>query len=175
MSRSISLKKRFEVFKRDSFTCQYCSSKPPLVPLEVDHILPICKGGKNDIDNLITACFDCNRGKGGIELNNVPETIVIKIERMALAKKQYKQYLTLLKNQKKIIDSDINQVVNVYECFFLGYTLTEKFKISIKNFISKLDVYDVIDSMEKSCTRVNDKDDAIKYFCGICWNKIKEK
>ncbi len=94
---------------------------------------------------------------------------------MALAKKQYKQYLTLLKNQKKIIDSDINQVVNVYECFFLGYTLTEKFKISIKNFISKLDVYDVIDSMEKSCTRVNDKDDAIKYFCGICWNKIKEK
>ena len=104
MSRSISLKKRFEVFKRDNFTCQYCSSKPPLIPLEVDHILPICKGGKNDIDNLITACFDCNRGKGGIELESVPDTLVIKMERMLIAKKQYKQYQNLVKKQKQIIN-----------------------------------------------------------------------
>lgn len=31
--------------------------------LEVDHIIPKSKGGKETINNLITACFDCNRGK----------------------------------------------------------------------------------------------------------------
>lgn len=32
--------------------------------LEVDHIIPISKGGTSDMGNLITACFDCDRGKG---------------------------------------------------------------------------------------------------------------
>lgn len=55
--------KRFEIFKRDYFTCQYCGQRPPNVVLEVDHIEPRSKGGSNDDINLITSCFDCNRGK----------------------------------------------------------------------------------------------------------------
>jgi len=174
MSRSISVKKRFDVFKRDNFTCQYCSRKPPKVPLECDHIVPVCKGGNNTIDNLITACFDCNRGKGGTELESIPETLVSKMERMILAKKQYKQYQNLLKKQKEIIDLEINQVVEVFESFFEGYTVTDKFRISIKNFISKLDVNEVSDSMEKACCVIYDRTEVLTYFCGICWNKIRE-
>lgn len=175
MSRSISVKKRFDVFKRDNFTCQYCSRKPPKVPLECDHIIPVCKGGKNDIDNLITACFDCNRGKGGTELESIPDTLVTKMERMVLAKKQYKQYQNLLKKQKQIIDAEIDQVVSVFESFFDGYTISDRFRISIKNFISKLDVNQVVEAMEKSCNIVNHRHDATKYFCGICWNIIKDR
>ena len=52
---------RFQVFKRDRFTCQYCGRSG--VELEVDHIQPIAEGGANDLDNYITACKDCNRGK----------------------------------------------------------------------------------------------------------------
>ena len=52
---------RFQVFKRDRFTCQYCGRSG--VELEVDHIQPLASGGTNDLDNLITACKDCNRGK----------------------------------------------------------------------------------------------------------------
>lgn len=37
---------RFEVFKRDNFTCQYCGAKAPDVILEVDHINPVKLGGK---------------------------------------------------------------------------------------------------------------------------------
>ncbi len=169
----ISIKKRFEVFKRDNFTCQYCSAKPPSIPLEVDHIIPVCKGGKNDIDNLITACFDCNRGKGGVELNSIPETLITKMEKMILAKKQYKQYQNLLKKQKDIINIEIDHVCQVFESFFEGYTLSVKFRISVKNFIVKLNVNEVVDAMEKSCLIVNHRDDVIRYFCGICWNKIK--
>lgn len=55
--------KRFEIFKRDSFTCQYCGQRPPGVVLEVDHIDPKSKGGSDEEINLITSCADCNRGK----------------------------------------------------------------------------------------------------------------
>lgn len=54
---------RFEIFARDSFTCQYCGIRPPDVVLEVDHIHPVSKGGSDDSINLTTACFECNRGK----------------------------------------------------------------------------------------------------------------
>jgi len=56
--------KRFEIFKRDGFTCQYCGSRPPDVVLEVDHIHPQSKQGDDDEINLTTSCADCNRGKG---------------------------------------------------------------------------------------------------------------
>lgn len=69
---------RFKVFARDNFTCQYCGRKPPEVELVIDHIVPLCKGGTNDINNLITACQDCNLGKGTmtIQANIQPEISV---------------------------------------------------------------------------------------------------
>lgn len=60
---AVSKSLRFEVFARDSFTCQYCGSRPPDVVLELDHIHPRAKGGTDETVNLITSCYDCNRGK----------------------------------------------------------------------------------------------------------------
>lgn len=60
---ALSKRVRFEIFKRDSFTCQYCGKRPPNVVLEVDHIDPLSNGGSDDQINLTTSCFDCNRGK----------------------------------------------------------------------------------------------------------------
>lgn len=54
---------RFAVLRRDSFTCQYCGRKAPFVVLEIDHKIPKSKGGNWTLDNLITSCFECNRGK----------------------------------------------------------------------------------------------------------------
>lgn len=71
-SKPLSKRIRFEVFKRDSFTCQYCGEQPPAVVLECDHIDPRALGGPNDPLNLITACSDCNRGKGALPLEQVP-------------------------------------------------------------------------------------------------------
>ena len=79
--KTLSKKIRFEVFKRDSFTCQYCGRSAPDVILEVDHINPVANGGDNDIMNLITSCRDCNRGKGKTELSD-SETIKKKKEQL---------------------------------------------------------------------------------------------
>lgn len=65
ISRGSAFRKRFEVFKRDNFTCQYCgrSVKRHKAVLVVDHIFPKKKGGKDDLSNFITSCTDCNLGK----------------------------------------------------------------------------------------------------------------
>ena len=64
-------KLRFEVFKRDNFTCQYCGRnvKEDKIKLHCDHIFPKSKGGDFVIENLITACEECNLGKCDILLN----------------------------------------------------------------------------------------------------------
>ena len=174
--KPISKRLRFEVLKRDNFTCQYCSSKPPKVPLEVDHIHPISKGGKNEIDNLITACFDCNRGKSDVELTSIPDTLIEKTERKRIALEQYKQYQKFVKAQQKIINDEIMQVELCFNRFYLGYSFTDRFNISVKRFISVLGVEQVIENMESACIKVYyDHNQATKYFCGICWNQIKER
>lgn len=68
---AISVRTRFEVFKRDDFTCQYCGRKSPDVVLEADHIVPVCDNGTDDVINLRTSCWECNHGKAGKPLNEI--------------------------------------------------------------------------------------------------------
>ena len=60
----LSPKLRMDVFKRDKFVCQYCGACGPDIELEIDHIIPVSRGGTDELSNLKTACWDCNRGKG---------------------------------------------------------------------------------------------------------------
>lgn len=68
--KPLSKKTRFEIFKRDSFTCQYCGAVAPDVLLHIDHIIPVASGGTNEFLNLITSCQACNAGKGKRELGD---------------------------------------------------------------------------------------------------------
>jgi hypothetical protein len=61
--RGVDLKCRFEVLKRDDFTCRYCGRRAPAVEIEVDHVVPRSMGGTDDLTNLVAACFECNSGK----------------------------------------------------------------------------------------------------------------
>jgi hypothetical protein len=70
----IPSKLRFEVLYRDNFTCQYCGAKGPqaggTAVLHIDHRMPVSAGGTNEPQNLVTACQDCNLGKGVRRINN---------------------------------------------------------------------------------------------------------
>lgn len=61
---TLSKRTRFNVLTRDNYTCVYCGRKPPEVSLHVDHLTPKSRGGSDDECNLVTACSDCNLGKG---------------------------------------------------------------------------------------------------------------
>jgi 5-methylcytosine-specific restriction endonuclease McrA len=57
--------KEWEQLKADyHFLCGYCGKK---LPLELDHIIPLSKGGAHEIENIIPACRACNAKK-----NNSP-------------------------------------------------------------------------------------------------------
>lgn len=64
---------RHETFKRDSYRCVECGATNKTAKLEVDHIIPLAQGGTDELNNLQTLCFDCNRSKkalnwkGGLE------------------------------------------------------------------------------------------------------------
>lgn len=52
--------------KRDNFTCGFCGNsthKEPNLLLEIDHIIPVAKGGLTEENNLQTLCWKCNRNK----------------------------------------------------------------------------------------------------------------
>ena len=58
---------RFRIFLRDNFKCQYCGRTiEDGIRLDCDHIVPVSKGGKTEMNNLITSCHICNIGKKDI-------------------------------------------------------------------------------------------------------------
>jgi len=64
--KAISNKTRFAIFQRDGFRCRCCgksAANDMTVELQIDHILPVVKGGTNDLSNLQTLCKECNNGK----------------------------------------------------------------------------------------------------------------
>lgn len=58
---------RREIFRRDSFTCQYCGRKGN--DMTVDHVVPRHLGGMHVWHNVVTACAPCNHRKGGRRLD----------------------------------------------------------------------------------------------------------
>lgn len=102
----ISKKTRFEVLKRDKFTCQYCGRSVPDVILHIDHIEPVSKGGDSSILNLISACIDCNQGKSDRELSDD-----------SILKKQINQLKDLeeVRQQKELISKWKNGLKNIFD------------------------------------------------------------
>ena len=59
-------KLRQKIKERDNYTCQSCEVSvydQDLLLLEIDHIIPVSKGGLSTEDNLQTLCWKCNRSK----------------------------------------------------------------------------------------------------------------
>jgi hypothetical protein len=72
------------VYARDRYTCAYCGRSGRNLRLTIDHIMPVSRGGSNEIGNLVTACRACNLSKGAkimdaVDLHNYA------IERRAMA------------------------------------------------------------------------------------------
>lgn len=63
---AISIALKEQVFKRDHYQCCNCEASPLIektVKLEIDHIVPVSRGGTNDPHNLQILCHKCNQLK----------------------------------------------------------------------------------------------------------------
>lgn len=61
--RAISPSTRQYVMERDCFRCCRCGAGPSERRLEIDHVVPVAKGGTAELANLQTLCDLCNAGK----------------------------------------------------------------------------------------------------------------
>ncbi len=180
--KSITKKQRFEVFKRDNFTCQYCGATAPNIVLEADHIIPVAEGGKTEIINLVTACRDCNRGKGKRKLTNTQEIDKqrTQLEELSARREQlemmveWKRELIELKKEEAEAVSDLIEVIT-------GSGLAESGKQHIMRLISRFGFDEVYDSTEISYNKYYRCDNeyqeqrtwkfAFEKIGGICYNR----
>ena len=56
---------RINIFRRDKNRCQYCGKLFPRNELSIDHVTPRSYGGKSTWENVVCACYQCNKKKGG--------------------------------------------------------------------------------------------------------------
>lgn len=184
--KAIPKKIRFEVFKRDRFTCQYCGRMSPDVILEIDHINPVAEGGENDLLNLITACRDCNRGKGKTLLS---DNTVIKKQQDQLIdlaeRKEQSDMMIAWKADLLNIKEDQIESINDLAMTITGYELSGRGKRDIRKLLSQFSYSEVYDAAETALGYYFDdswgEQHALKSFSkaiskigGICWNRRKE-
>lgn len=142
---------RFEVFKRDSFRCQYCgkSADDPSVRLEVDHIIPVAKGGDNSIMNLITSCRDCNRGKGARELSD--ESVIVKQKKLLDDIQERKEIIEMMARWKTELMLETEKevsIVNNYIGTISNWSLTDVGKTKLRRMINNYGFEEVYQATE---------------------------
>lgn len=138
MRKPISKKLRFEVFKRDGFTCQYCGARAPDVILEVDHINPVAAGGDNDIINLITACRPCNAGKGARLLDD--QSVLAKQREQLAELNERREQLEMMVAWREAMENLDEESVDTIERDFervTGSGFTEHGRSQVKAWIKR--------------------------------------
>ena len=173
LRKAISTKTRFDIFKRDGFVCQYCGEHPPAVILHVDHITAVADGGGNDLDNLVTSCAPCNMGKGARPLSDIPMSLADKARETAEREAQIQGYHDVMEARRQRLEDSAWDVAEVYMSRYGQKNIYRGEFQSIKLFVDQLGFHAVLDAMEMAVGRKNVQKWGFKYFCGICWNRIR--
>jgi len=172
--KAIGKKVRFEVFKRDGFQCHYCGASPPKAILHVDHIHPVARGGTNSTDNLITSCSVCNIGKGATPLSVAPESISDKAKRIQEQEDQLKGYLEVIAAKAEREEDHAWDVATIFVDAFNDDGIRKDWFRSIKRFNEQIGVHECMEAMAIATERFpRSKGNCFRYFCGICWRKIR--
>ncbi len=181
----ISKKTRFEVFKRDKFTCQYCGRKSPDVVLEVDHIVPVCEGGTNGMTNLVTACFDCNRGKGKRKISDEKLAILNQneLEELADKKEQNEMFIAWKKEILNLENYQIDEIVSLFEDSVQNkFAINDSGRANLRKAIKTYGFNEVYESMEIAINQYlsvnisqSSVQNVIEKYRGICENRKRER
>lgn len=82
---------RRNIFRRDGMQCMYCGAHATKVTLELEHVIPRSRGGRDDWDNLVASCRSCNEKKrdrtpeeAGMRLIHPPLPVTIHTSRFLL-------------------------------------------------------------------------------------------
>lgn len=182
-----SKRTRFEVFKRDKFTCQYCGRRPPEVVLQCDHIVPVAKGGVDDRENLTTACFACNIGKSDVPLENVAPALdelelLAGIQEMLERKVELERQTVVANATRQAVEEAVDIVQRWWGESFAGTRAVDVFeRPSVRRFLNRITLDDLRVAVDQTEFYVGQKpwmpheseSRLWKYFCGVCWKMVR--
>jgi len=80
--------------------------------------IPKAEKGTDNINNLITSCFNCNRGKGKILLDKLPSTITENLKVIKEQQKQTKAYYKFIEDMESKKESDLQDIGFHFLIFF---------------------------------------------------------
>lgn len=169
---TIGKRLRFEIFARDGFTCKYCGRQSDVVPLQIDHVLPVCQGGTNDPENLVTACADCNAGKSGKRIIQHAPTEQDRL-RLAQERAEQAQAFSAAKDSMKARQELRQSFIDWWcECTGRDDVRLAQFRI-VFSFVEEFGPQTVMDWIEMAAGRTSGSDlDICKYVCGIRRNVL---
>lgn len=177
----LSKKIRFEVLKRDGFKCQYCGASAPDVLLEVDHIIPVSRGGTNDILNLITSCHACNSGKSNRELSDKSVVQVQKrqLEEAQERREQLEMIVQWRKELSEVRNTEVDYIVNVFKQE-TDFNVTATGEQELKRLIKRFGFLEICEATDIAIARyfkgnVYTACIAFDKIGGICYNRKKAR
>lgn len=173
----ISKKLRFEVFKRDSFRCQYCGKSAPEVILEVDHLKPVAEGGKSDILNLITSCKPCNAGKGKRPLSDT-STLTKQMDQLKELNERREQLEMLIEWKNGLLnlrEESVSRIAEYWSQHFPGHPLNEQGRRTLKKMMTKFDYQEILDAIPTAAeqySKYDNKGNLERSSVDLAWSKV---
>lgn len=173
---SVGKTTRFKVFDRDDFKCRYCGRTPDDgITLEVDHIKPRSKGGGDEVENLATSCFDCNRGKSDKDLGSaMPETDAVRwkrLQELAELKRATKELAAVAKQRRSIHQKWVDEI-----CSASGYAKCDaKFAKAAVKLSTEFPLNEVFTWVDATLLKFEDptNTNCAKYLYGIA-RRVRE-
>lgn len=172
---AVSKRLRFEILRRDQYTCRYCGAKAPDVPLRVDHVIPESLGGTDESDNLVTACEPCNTGKTSI----APDSpIVADVAADAL---RWARAMALASAERVIEHARMQKLYTAFDDEWTNWTngygdtcpRPARWKDTIDQLLrAGLTMDDLIELIDVAMS--SRADDTWRYWCGCCWKRLRK-
>ena len=171
---AVSKRTRFEVLRRDDYTCRYCRSADN--PLTIDHVVPVALGGSDAPSNLVAACKDCNAGKSSA----TPDAaLVAQVDEFDL---RWREAMEIAIHGARVEHDERQEWLDYFEyewSFRYGQPIGElpsDWKQSIRTFVAAgLPMELIDDAIDTTAARDDIRGDRVfRYFAGICWNMIRE-
>lgn len=163
---AISKRTRFEVLRRDNYTCRYCRSEENA--LTVDHVTPVALGGTDAPDNLVAACRDCNAGKA----SGTPDEGTV-----AQVKDDAARWSAAMTQAAELLEQKADERSDYVAAFMDAWPqhryLPPNIIVTVERFFEMGLPQSVMVDAVVSAMTTQGVYDRPAYFAGICWKRVR--
>lgn len=164
---AVSKRTRYEVLRRDDFTCRYCRSKDN--ELHVDHVTPVSLGGSDKPDNLVAACKDCNLGKA----SSTSDSEAVEAVRADAAR-----WAAAMKEAARVMADEVDTFAEYEHAFYRGWPSYRYVPKGIDGTLVALHQAGLPAEHIEDAARIAGGNsgviDRAAYFAGICWKRVRK-